>query len=66
MLKPLTVWITKNENSSRDENTRLPYLPPEKPVCRSRSNRQNQTWNNGLFQNWGRSMIKLYTVTLLI
>ena len=26
------------ENSSRDRNTRLPYLPPEKPVCRSRSN----------------------------
>ena len=27
----------KLENSSRDGNTRLPYLPPEKPVCRSRS-----------------------------
>ena len=26
------------ENSSRDENTRPPYLLPEKPVCRSRSN----------------------------
>ena len=26
------------ENSSRDGNTRLPYLPPEKSVCRSRSN----------------------------
>ena len=25
------------ENSSRDGNTRLPYLLPEKPVCRSRS-----------------------------
>ena len=37
-LKSLTVWITKNvENSSRDGNTRLPYLPPEKPVCRSRA-----------------------------
>ena len=23
----------------RDENTRPPYLPPEKPVCRSRNNR---------------------------
>ena len=22
------------ENSSRDGNTRPPYLPPEKPVCR--------------------------------
>ena len=27
----------KLENSSRDWNTRPPYLPPEKPVCRSRS-----------------------------
>ena len=28
----------KLENSSRDENTRPPYQPLEKPVCRSRSN----------------------------
>ena len=35
MLKPLTVWITQTvENSPRDRNTRPPYLPPEKPVCR--------------------------------
>ena len=27
----------KLENSSRDGNTRPLYLPPEKPVCRSRS-----------------------------
>ena len=26
------------ENSSRDGNTRPPDLPPEKSVCRSRSN----------------------------
>ena len=26
------------ENSSRDGNTRSAYLPPEKSVCRSRSN----------------------------
>ena len=25
------------ENSSRDGNTRPPYMPPEKSVCRSRS-----------------------------
>ena len=37
--KPLTVWITTNcENCSRDGNMGLPYLPPEKSVCRSRSN----------------------------
>ena len=28
----------KLENSERDGNTRPPYLPPKKPVCRSRSN----------------------------
>ena len=28
----------KLENSSREGYTRPPYLPPEKPVCRSRSN----------------------------
>ena len=39
MLKPLTVWIITVENSWRDGNTRLFYLSPEKPVCRSKSNR---------------------------
>ena len=43
------------ENSSRDGNTRPPDLPPEKPVCRSKSNRQNWTWNNRLVQNWERT-----------
>ena len=38
MPKPLTVWITTVENSERDGNTRPPNLPPEKSVCRSRSN----------------------------
>ena len=28
----------KLENSSRDGNTKPPYLPPEKPACRSRRN----------------------------
>ena len=32
------VDYNKLENSSRDGNTRPPDLPPEKPVCRSRSN----------------------------
>ena len=34
--KPLTVWITTK--CERDGNTRPPYLPPEKPVCRPKSN----------------------------
>ena len=36
----------------RDGNTRPPDLPPEKPVCRLRSNSQNWTWNSRLVQNW--------------
>ena len=39
MPKPLTVWITTNYGKFlRDGNIRPPYLTPEKPVCRSRSN----------------------------
>ena len=37
--KPLTVWITTNCGKFfKDGNTRLPDLPPEKSVCRSKSN----------------------------
>ena len=32
------VDYNKLENSSWDGNTRPPYLPPEKSVCRSRNN----------------------------
>ena len=32
------VDYNKLENSERDGTTRPPYLPPEKSVCRSRSN----------------------------
>ena len=37
ILKPLCKSQQTVENSSRDGYTRPPYLPPEKPVCRSRS-----------------------------
>ena len=37
--KPLTVWITTNWKFFQDGTIRSPYLPPEKSVCRSRSNR---------------------------
>ena len=56
----------KLENSERRGNTRPPDLPPEKSVCRSRSNSQNWTWNNGLVPNRKRSTSRLYIVTLLI
>ena len=53
------------ENSSRDGNTRPPYLPPEKSVCRSESNTYTWTWNNRLVPNWKRFTSWLYIVTLL-
>ena len=37
-LKPLTTWVTTNENFLRDGNTRPPDMPLEKPICRSGSN----------------------------
>ena len=54
------------ENSERDGNTRPPDLPPEKSVCRSRSNSLTRTWNNRLVPIWERSTSRLYIVTLLI
>ena len=43
----------KLENSSRDGNTRPPYLPPEKPVCRSRKTvRTGHGTMDRLVPNW--------------
>ena len=56
----------KPENPERVGNTRPPYLPLEKSVCRSGSNSQNWTWNKRLVPNMKRSMSRLYIVTLLI
>ena len=55
----------KLENSEREGNTRPPDLPPEKFVCRSRSNSYNRTWNNRLVPNRERSTSRLYIVTCL-
>ena len=49
-----------------DGNTRPPYLPPEKPVCRSRSNISNCMWDNRLVPNWEWSTSRVYIVSLLI
>ena len=58
------LWLCGSQqtvkNSSRDGNTRPPYLPPEKSVCRSRSSSLNWTWNNKLISNWEGSMSSLY------
>ena len=56
----------KTVENSWDENTRPPYLSPEKSVYMTRSNSLNWTWNNRLVQNWERSTTQLYIVTLLI
>ena len=45
-LNPLCVSQQTVDISSRDGNSKSPYLPPEKPVYRSRNNSQNRTWNN--------------------
>ena len=54
------------ENSERDGNTRPPDLPPEKSVCRSRSNSYNCTWNNRRVPNQETGTSRLDIVTLLI
>ena len=67
MSKTLTVWITINCKILKEMGIpRPPDLPPEKSVGRSRSNSQNQTWNNGLVPNQGRSMSSLYLISPLI
>ena len=40
----------KLENSSRDGNTRLPYLSPEKPVCRSKATVRTRHGTTDWFQ----------------
>ena len=45
MPKPLTVWITtKCGKFLKRWDYQITYLPPDKPVCRSR--RQNRIWKN--------------------
>ena len=65
-----SLWLCESQqtmgNSSRDGNTTPPDLPPEKYVCRSRSNSYNWTWNNRLGPNRESSTSRLYIVTLLI
>ena len=52
-----SLWLCRSkqtvENSWRDGNTRPSYLPPEKPVYRSRSNRTGH--GTRLVWNWERS-----------
>ena len=66
MPKPLTVCITTNYGKFLkrwEYHTTWPGLPPEKSVCRSRSNSWNWTRNYTLAPNWERSTSRLYIVT---
>ena len=66
MLKTLTVWITTNFGKFfTDRSTRLPYLFPEKPVCRPRSNR-NRHGTTDCFNIWRRTTKKLCIVTVYL
>ena len=64
-----SLWLSESqqavENSSTDGNARLPDLPPEKFVCRARSDSKNWTWKR-LVPHQERSTSRLYIVTLLI
>ena len=65
--KPLTVWITINCGKFwKRWEYQPPYLPPEKSMCRSRSNSWNWTLNDRLVPNGKRSTSTLYIVILLI
>ena len=48
----------KLENSSRYGNTKPPDLPPEKSVCRSRSNCWNRTQNKQTGSKLGEEYVK--------
>ena len=48
----------KLENSERDGNTRPPYLPPEKPVCRSRSNSLEPDMKQQTVSKLGKEYVK--------
>ena len=52
--KALAVWITTNCGKFFKK-----MGIPDQFICRSRSNSQNQTWNNRLVQNWERSTSRL-------
>ena len=61
------VWITTNWKVFQEMGI------PDHLTCLlrnmqagSRSNSQNQTWNNGLVPNWERNTPRLYIVTLLV
>ena len=59
------LWKILKEMNSQRENTRPPYLPPEKSIRRLRNNSQNRTWNNRLVPNQERSTLGLLSRRIL-
>ena len=58
MPKPLTVWVTKNCGKFFQKgNTRLPDLPPEKSVCRSKAT-EDWTWKKQTDSKSGKEYVK--------
>ena len=65
--KVLTMLITTNSGKFfKRWEYQTPDLPPEKPVCRSRSYSYKWMWKNRLVPNRKRSTSRLYIVTLLV
>ena len=60
------VDYNKLENSSRDGNTRPPYLSPEKSVCRSRKQQLEQDMEQQTVSRLGNEYIKAVYCHLLI
>ena len=56
----------KLENSSRGGNTRPPHLPPEKTCMQVKKQQLELDMENRLVPNQGRTVSRLYIVTLLI
>ena len=65
-LKSSTVWMTTNCGKFLKRWEYQTILPASWETCMQVKKQQNQTWNNGLVQNWERSISRLYVVTLLI
>ena len=63
----LTLWITTNCGKFLERWKYQTILPVSWETCMQVKKQQlKQTWNNGLVQNWERSIGRLYTSTLFI
>ena len=65
-LKPLTAWVTTNYGKFIKRWEYQTTWPASWETCMQVKKQQLEPWNNGLVQNWERSISQLYIVTLLI